>query len=705
MASVGQSDANALVPATKTVTFTDLGYTGDETLRGVLVTREYSIHWPDAWSAQSGNTLNLHYSHSLALDKHSSMAVDWNGSRLASVLLTPENADQSILQVDIPEDGIKPGYNQLRLVLYMGIHDDYCTDLDNPAVWTTIHSSSSFEFSFVPNQPQLDLSLFPAPLIDGSSLVENHVTFVLPEKPSLNELNVVAAISSKLGQLAAWREIVFDVKYGLSSSDLQNIAGDQIYIGTLEQLGGYSFLDFSAITDGLKKPGVGLIWEQYSPGDEAGVAIILTGIDEAGIIAAGRTLSDSSTYKLLSGQLGVVMKSPVLKEGAEMTGQVITLEELGYKDVTARGTHDQTINFIIPLPMAWVVQTEGTLTLHFAHSEMLDPERSSMNVLVNEVPVSSIALTKENSTDGSADIRLPARLFKVGDNKLTILANLNLSEDYQGRLRCWDDYDDEAWIVAYADSSINLPPGPGGIQVNLSDYPYNFLGLSNLSDVAFVVPDLPNEAVALAVANIASRLGHFVEGEALYPLVVGANPPSGINAEAPNQILIGRPVDNATIQSLNDLLPLPFTTGSNEPQSLEGYAEILPKAGSVGYIETTLTADGQPRLIVTGNNDEGIRWAAEALSDPLLIGDLDGDLVILNSQGRMFTASVKIETTREVAPVVGEEIVPLSGLSTIWILWLSGILFIVSVLILIAIIVLGAINRRKAKDRYEANLR
>ena len=705
LAALGQSETSALEPATKTVTFTDLGYTGDETLRGVLVTREYSIRWPDAWIAEPGNTLELHFIHSLALDDHSSMAVDWNGSRLASVLLTPENADNGVLEVDIPEDGIDLGYNQLRIVLYMGIHDDYCTDLDNPAVWTTIQSSSFFKFSYVPNQPVLDLGLFPAPLIDGSSLVENKITFVLPAKPSLDNLNVAAAVSAKLGQLAAWRTIVLDVQYGPSLDELQNITGDQIYIGTLEQLAGYSFLDFSAVRSENKKPGVGLIWEQYSPGDEAGVAIALTGVDESGVMAAGRTLADSSTYTLLSGQLGAILEMPALKEEGGLTGQVITLEELGYEDITARGTHDQTINFIIPLPMAWIVQTEGTFILHFAHSELLNPQQSSMNILLNDVPVSSISLTKENSTDGSAVIRLPARLFKVGDNKLTILANMNLPEDYEDRLRCWDDYEDEAWIVAYADSSINLPPGPGGVQVDLSNYPYNFLGSTNLTDVAFVVPDSPSEAVALAAVNIASRLGHFVEGSALFPKVVNADSSTKITDKVPYQILIGQPVDNTAIQNINDILPLPFKTGSNESQNLEGYADISPKAGSVGYIQSTITADGQPRLVVTGNSEEGIIWAAEALSDPQLIGDLDGDLVILNTQGRMFTASVRLETTREVAPVVSEGGAVVNALPTIWILWLSIILFIVSVLILITMIILGTVNRRKAKERYEANLR
>ena len=40
---------------TQTVTLADLGYVKDETLQGILVTRSYSINWPNAWQAKPGN--------------------------------------------------------------------------------------------------------------------------------------------------------------------------------------------------------------------------------------------------------------------------------------------------------------------------------------------------------------------------------------------------------------------------------------------------------------------------------------------------------------------------------------------------------------------------------------------------------------------------------------------------------------------------
>lgn len=704
LAASGDNTSTGLGPTTRsTFTFADLGYSVDQTFRGVLVTHAYNIRWPDAWTVQPGNTLNLHFSHSHVLNESSSLAVDWNGTRLSSILLLPDNADHSVLQVDIPENLIQLENNQLRIVLYMGIHDDFCIDLDNPAVWTTIHSSSYLEFSYYLNKPILDLGLFPKPLIDGSTLVKNHITFVLPSKPTLIELNVLAALSSKLGQLAAWRLIEVDVKYGPSVAELQEIEGDQIYIGMLDNLGKYGFINFNPIPKDNQKSGVGLLLEQYLPWDETSVAIVISGLDEYSVQIAGQALADESTYTLLSGQSGIILDPPLSDAEAGVPGMVITLMELGYTDITTHGIHDQTININIPLPMAWIVETEGTFTLHFAHSELLYAQQSSVNILLNDTPVSSIALTQENAKDESVLIRLPARLFKVGDNKLSILTNMNLLKDYEDRLRCWYDYYDEAWFVVYADSQLNLPPGPAEITVDLSDYPYNFIGLSDMSDTAFVLPDNPSEAVGKALAWVGGRIGHYVDGKALYPIVVDAKTSLGLGNKVPYQILIGEPTDNVAIQTLNDTLPLPYKVGSNEPENLERYADILPRYDSVGYIQTVITSEKQPRLIVTGNNDEGITWAAEALSDPQLIGALDGDLVILNVQDRLFTASVHVETPRQITAPVTDEGVNSSASPTMWIFSLSGILLFVTVCILLTIVVVDAINRRKVRGRYEAH--
>ncbi|HEX2981642.1 MAG TPA: cellulose biosynthesis cyclic di-GMP-binding regulatory protein BcsB, partial [Anaerolineaceae bacterium] len=235
----------------KTATLAELGYLKDETLQGVTASRTYTLSWPDAWEVQPGNTFTVDFTHSPSLETYSSLAVDFNGARLGSILLTPDNADGGSLTVNIPADQVETGYNSVRVVLYMGIHDDRCEDPNNPATWATIQSSSSFKLGYAEKEATADLGAYPAPLIDNSDLLENDVTFVLPEKPTAAELDGMALVSAKLGQLAAWRKVNFHTVAEPQATG-EALKGDVIYVGAAERLQKLAAgdLPFTAIVNG-----------------------------------------------------------------------------------------------------------------------------------------------------------------------------------------------------------------------------------------------------------------------------------------------------------------------------------------------------------------------------------------------------------------------------------------------------------------------
>jgi len=185
----------------QTLSLSDLGYSKDQTLQGVVVSQNYAFRWPGTWNVKPGNAVTIQFSHPANLASYSSMAVDLNDVRIGSVLFSAENADHGSIKLNIPENIIKSGYNALTLYFYMGINENYCLDLDNPGVWATVHSTSFFDFSYDPASPTPDLGLFPYPLIQQSELRINQISIITPNVPSPAELKAVALISAKLGQL------------------------------------------------------------------------------------------------------------------------------------------------------------------------------------------------------------------------------------------------------------------------------------------------------------------------------------------------------------------------------------------------------------------------------------------------------------------------------------------------------------------------
>ena len=716
----------AMALLTCDVTLVDLGYESDDTVHGVLVTRDYSVRWPDAWEVQPGNTFTLHFSHSPVLDPRSTMTVEFNGTRLESVLLTPENTDDASLDVALPEDLVLLGYNRLRLEFYMGLDDWNCLDLDNPAIWTTVHNTSAFHLSYTLKIPEPNLADFPVPFMDNSDLVENHVTFILPDQPAPAELSAAAAISAKLGQLASWRTMYLHTLTEVQAQDSKAIMGDLILVGHADRLqmlrdAPPPFVSWQEgqpmLVDSRGVPlpqEAGVLWEQLSPVDETNVMLIVSGATNEAVLTAARALADAATYPRLVGQLGIVLNVPEPPSADMIIGQMVTLEELGYEERTAWGSREQSIGYKIPLPMAWQIRSEAAFDLHFAHSAIADPERSFLNILLNDTPVGSIRLTPENAEDSHTIFRLPAQIFRLGDNSLTVMSDMDFDEEHRDEYYydCLAPDPKEAWLVVYADSQLNLPGGPTSIVLSLGDYPQAFVGPANLSGVTFVVPDSADSTIARAIIQIAERLGHFAEGEALAPQVINAQTLESMSQPSGYQILVGRPTQNTAIAQLNDILPQPFEPGTDDPKPVETLTQIVPPEGTVGYIQAVLSSDGHPRLIVTGTTDEGVSWASDALSDPDLLKELDGDLAIVGAAGSVARAEDSIISPEDIIataeirptekrqppqPPIAEQPLPTVSRQTDWIKWLTAGLLALTVGVLAITVWPEARRRWKAR--------
>lgn len=695
----------AQVPAEKRVTFAQLGYSRDETIQGSQATRTYTVNWPESWIPSPGSQVTIEFSHSKALKSYSTMAIDWNGIRVGSVLLTSSNADRGSYTAEIPVTAIQPGYNGLELVFYMGINDDICEDPDNPATWVSIKNISSLSLSYEASPPDPDLAIYPLPILEKGNLAQNSVTFILPDQPTPMELNALAVTSAKLGQLSLWslaNNVVVE-----SSLKNQSVSGDAIYIGRSDHLAalksgkipiydGHTFKNLEG--QGLPEE-AGIIFEQLSPSDPLAVQIFITGSSDESVLLAARAMGSEAVFTRLQGQLGVVLSVPEPRPTPETDMQrTITFESLGYEDQTASGTMNQTINYTFPLPKEWRVLTEANVSLHFAHSELVHPEHSSLTLSVNGTPVGSILLNPENAQNGQADFIVPARMFTIGNNRLTVTTNIKLVDGYVDEELCDEDYRTEAWVVVYADSWIKLPSGATYQKLDLADYPYGFVGSSNLSDVAFVVPDQPSPTDALAVGQVAFRLGQYADGLSVFPKVVGAANADEIQTLAPYQFLIGLPTQNPAIAELNDQLPLPFQAGTNNPQTDEEVAAVINPNGSLGVVEAVFSTDGYPRLIITGNNTEGLTWASTAVSDSVIMNDLKGDLVLADAPGRItaFSVAEPSQTVPEETITPEEQAAPVKTTST-WVLWVAGGVVIFSLLILVIFISVEIANRRKVR--------
>ncbi|MDF2924964.1 MAG: hypothetical protein K0R57_3878 [Paenibacillaceae bacterium] len=139
------------------------------------------------------------------------------------------------------------------------------------------------------------------------------------------------------------------------------------------------------------------------------------------------------------------------------------------------------------------------LDLYFAHSPTLQPDASTVTLLMDDKPLDSVTLNESNVKETHWRIDLSALGLGPGYHKLTVNAKLTGSD-----LFCQDPYDPSTWMIVYQKSRIALKLVPNGELLSLSAYPAPFVerGEADPLRTVLIVPDGPTQEEFGAAARL-----------------------------------------------------------------------------------------------------------------------------------------------------------------------------------------------------------
>ena len=463
-----------MVPITQRIfTLEDFGQASDDTYQGVLVSRDYGINLPAGWEYGSPAVLTLKFSHSPTLDEKSTLAVDWNNVRLGSQALTAENASDGSLELKIPADNLIAGYNTLHVEFYMGISDEFCDDVDNPAVWAVVHRATSLKLLPREAAPQAELNDFPLPFIDSSPVVTNSVTLLVPAQAGAGELSALASVSAKLGALTGgWRPLEVNsmtIEAAVKSKPQGNL------IAIADSDGIKQLLSGGTLPAG--QSGNGVLYEQVSPFDSGALLLAVTGKEQDDVEKAGQALTSTALIPRLSGDTAYVLDLPESRNEELSNSVSYTLNDLGYTDTAVFGSREQITSYIIPLKAVWQNNSDAVLDLHFIHSALLQGDRFTLTVAVNNLPVGSMVIKGGDSSDRRESFQIPLSFLSTGVNYLTIQSSIQLADDFSNDVNyCTEDHYNRAWLTVASDTQITFPTVPDQLTANIAGFPYAFMG-------------------------------------------------------------------------------------------------------------------------------------------------------------------------------------------------------------------------------------
>lgn len=212
--------------------------------------------------------------------------------------------------------------------------------------------------------------------------------------------------------------------------------------------------------------------------------------------------------------------------------------ELFYGEVTLRGSLVQQDAYF-EIGNGVKLGAGSYIDLYYTYSRLLLKEWSSLTVLLDDMPLETVAL------DGAADSKQRLRIdlsklaLEPGYHKLTLKGSMKLTKYY-----CEDPHNEALWLQVLAESTASLNFVPRYAAYDLSHYPSPFIerGLETTMQAILVVPDNISQGSFSAAASLAQFVvQQSPDNRAAIPVYTESDAVAGKLPASSHSIWIGEP--------------------------------------------------------------------------------------------------------------------------------------------------------------------
>ncbi|MDF2959915.1 MAG: cellulose biosynthesis cyclic di-GMP-binding regulatory protein BcsB [Paenibacillus sp.] len=150
--------------------------------------------------------------------------------------------------------------------------------------------------------------------------------------------------------------------------------------------------------------------------------------------------------------------------------------------------------------------------LFFGHSPTLLPLKSTMTVLLDDLPLGSQFLDEKNRENSSWKLNFPDMDLKPGFHKVSILTHMEATSNL-----CEDQNNPANWTLFHKESVIHLNMKKSYDSADLSYYPSPFLEKGSVSPLKtiFILPDDPDEGQLKALSQLSAHFAGLASSDLL----------------------------------------------------------------------------------------------------------------------------------------------------------------------------------------------
>ena len=281
-----------------------------------------------------------------------------------------------------------------------------------------------------------------------------------------------------------------------------------------------------------------------------------------------------------------------------------TLAEEFYltEDLMLHGVHAHR-DVTFTRPDSWTLTADPIVRVSFEHSAALLAQRSHLTVAVNDHPVGTVALTSENVSDATFDVRIPRSMLQ-DFNRLSFMVDQHYTNE------CEDPFDPALWTRIRINTTIDIPYERASVAGELLRWPYPLVDRLGYGPtrVTLVTPGGASPATVKALGVVGFALGRLAD----YREVDAAEPVARVSDARTPSLIVG------TIAEVPEVL------------ALTGISELAEDQGLVALVSNP--ADPTlPVVIVSGGGPVGLLKAAHALAGQDRYQVLSGQISIVST--------------------------------------------------------------------------
>jgi hypothetical protein len=453
-------------------------------------------------------------------------------------------------------------------------------------------------------------------------------------------VDAIGPIALSLGRHAGYR----GVKLSPPVARVEAAETSVLVVGTPRD---NPLIDQLVDTQGLL-PSQGLIEILPHPTQSTAAVLVVTGFDGPGLMKAAHALASAEVQELLSGSRVLIEQSQAtdipardeLPRGVPST-MSFTLADLGVADQTVRGTYSSPVSVPLEFEGDTKVRPRGaSLRLDYAYGAQLDPDRSTLEILLNGVSIRSVALDRDGGDpEARLSVDLHAELLHPASE---VTAVFHLVPDKEGQ--CPENRNRQLWATVFETSRFQVDRShtselPDLALLRHALWPYG--PALDREGVALLLPDVPDWGAASAAFQTAAELGRVSRGSAPDLLLVPGGP--GVLGRVK-----GRQLMVLSDGTAHDPLRVVALTGVIKAQGgatrrLTGASGATLVDASMDPVASTMEQviyQAEPvrtALLLQSTGSAALLALADSLGDPTTLIRLDGSAAFLESNGDIAT--------------------------------------------------------------------